>query len=199
MSNQLYQILLILLCTMFFGCNKNKPFLDLQNQTGNLRFVKKKTGNFEFGDCFVHKDAKDNNYLLIVTSKNHDEFISIIPIKIENLKIIDEGDLNHVLITYFSRKPGFIDYLFGGEIPYGSFDLSFDRNDKEILDLLKVEIKYLFSLNLDIRKIKNYGGTSLMADIPLSVSLERGLNFGNRYNDGNQISIQIPIKNLCGN
>jgi hypothetical protein len=184
---------------MFFGCNKNKPFLDLQNQKGNLRFVKNQTGNFEFGDCFVHKDAKEKNYLLIITSANHDNFISIMPVKVENLKIIDEGDLNNVLITYYSRKPGFIDYLLGGDIPYGSFDLSFERNDKEVLDLLKVEIKYLFSLNLDSKKIKNYGGTSLMADTPLGESLERGLNFGNRFNDENQISIQLPINNLCEN
>lgn len=183
---------------MFFGCDKNKSFYDLKDQTGNSRIFKK-SGNFEFGDCFLHKDINNNVYLLIVTSTNSDEYISIMPVKVENLENIDERNYKNVLVTYYSRKPEFIDYLLGGHIPYGSFNLSFERNNKEVLDLLKDEVKYLFSLNLDGNKIKNYGGTSLMADIPFGESLERSLDFGDRSNDGNQISIQLPINNLCKN
>ncbi|MBO9700439.1 MAG: hypothetical protein J7604_09545 [Sporocytophaga sp.] len=163
----------------------------MKEQTGNLRTVKKNIANYEFGDCYLYESNRSKSYLAIVTSHNDDEYVSIVPIIIDSIKGVNEINLDKVSVPYYSRNPEFIDYVLGGEIPYGSFDLDFERNDKEILDLLNAKMKYLFTLNLDSQKIKKYGGTSLLADIPLNEAFERSLNFGE------QLSIQVPIRNLC--
>ena len=197
MKNLTQKLLIFLLSTMLLGCNKNKAFFALKEQEGALRTVKKDSGNFEFGDCYFHVSNNNIPYLALITSDNSDEYVSLVPIKVEAIKEIDERYLENVLINYYSRKAGFIDYILGGEIPYGSFDLFFDRNDIEIRDSLKTKITYLFTLNLDYQKIKNYGGTSLFVDTPLSDCFERSLNFGSSNHDGKLLSLQIPIKNLC--
>ncbi|MCX2739614.1 hypothetical protein [Pontibacter anaerobius] len=193
MKKTILALFVIGLCS---GCMHQNKFGELGEKNGHLELTMRNfKQDFKFGDSFLYQE-NDERYLLIVTGVHKGEYTSFLPVAIPAVESIDEFSVGKFMVNYYSREPGFLDTILGGEAPHGGFGFSVFSED---LPQVTQSLDYLFTINLSPDKMKEYGGTSYVADQPLSYTIRFCLDFESMQRNApdRPLVAKLPLENLC--
>ncbi|OKL41961.1 hypothetical protein [Pontibacter flavimaris] len=187
-------ILAVLIIGLCAGCMHQNKFGEFNEKSGRLELSMRENPeqDFRFGDCFLYQEG-DERYMLLVTGVYPGEFTTFTPIAVPAVDSIDEFSVGKFMVNYYSREPGVLDRLLGGEAQYGGFGFSvFPEN----LPQVSRNLHYLFTVNLSPGKTQEFGSTALFTDYPLGYTIRFCLDFESISPDRPMVA-KLPLESLC--
>ncbi|WP_276499067.1 hypothetical protein [Pontibacter litorisediminis] len=178
------------------GCMHQNRLGEFAERSGRVELSSRGFNqDYRYGDCFLYQEQGER-YLLLVTGVHPGEFTTFLPVAVPAVDSIDEFSVGKFMVNYYSREPGLLDKLLGGEAQYGGFGFSVFPED---LPSLAGHLEYLFTVNLSPDKMKEFGGTALATDHPLSYTIRFCLDFEGmqRNSPDKPLVAKLPLESLC--